>query len=104
MAPLVRCHQMVSEAPETIERTRSDYARHVQEMLAASGPFRFNVTEFLTDGDRVYLRWGKDGHHLGKLDGWPPTRSPLRDVGSAVYRVADGLIAEYWFQLDRLRS
>lgn len=102
MAPLVRCHQMASEATETIERTPSEYARHVQEMLTAFGPFRFTVTELLTDGDRVYLRWQQDGHHLSELEGWSPTGSPLRDVGSAVYRVADGRIAEYWIQLDRL--
>lgn len=102
MAPLVRCHQIVSEAPETIERTPSDYARHVRDMLATFGPFRYTVTEFLTDNDRVYLRWQQDGHHLSELEGWPATGSPLRDVGSAVYRVSDGRIAEYWIQLDRL--
>ena len=102
MAPLIRCHQVVSDAPETIERTPADYARHVQDMLAAFGPFRYTVTEFLSDGDRVYLRWQQDGHHMTDLNGRAATGTPLRDVGSAVYRVDDGRIEEYWVQLDRL--
>ena len=35
-------------------------------------------------------------------DGSPGSSRPVRDVGSAVYRVEDGPIAEYWIQLDRL--
>jgi predicted ester cyclase len=102
MAPLVRCHQVSSDAPQTIVRTPSEYAAHVQDMLAAFGRFRYTVTELLADGDRVYVRWQQDGHLRSDPNGPVPIGTPLRDVGSAVYRVADGRIQEYWIQLDRL--
>ncbi|MDG6109011.1 ester cyclase [Dactylosporangium aurantiacum] len=70
--------------------------------VAAFGRFRFTVTALLAEGDHVYVRWRQDGHHLGDVDGHPPTGAPLTEVGSAVYRVEDGRVAEYWVQLDRL--
>jgi predicted ester cyclase len=102
MGPLVDCHQMVSETPETVRRTPAQYAEHVREMLAAFGRFRYTVTEFLVDGDRVYVRWRQDGHHLLTDTGKQGTGQPVTDLGSAVYRVAQGKIVEYWIQLDRL--
>ena len=102
MAPLVRCHQMTSECSEVVLRTPDDYAEHVQEMLAAFGRFRYTVTDFLADEDRVYVRWRQDGHHVLAEDHELGTGRPLTDIGSAVYRVEDRRIAEYWIQLDRL--
>ena len=102
MASLVDCHQMTSESMVTVRRTPAAYAEHVQEMLTAFGRFRYTVTELLVDEDRVYVRWRQDGHHLRTHDGRSGTGAPLIDLGSAVYRVEDGRIAEYWIQLDRL--
>lgn len=102
MGRIVRCHQMTSEALQTIHRTPMDYAEHVQEMLETFGPFRFTVTEFLGDGDRVYVRWRQDGHHVRTEHGQPGAGLPLSDLGSAVYRVRRFRIVEYWIQLDRL--
>lgn len=92
MAPAVPGHQVVAEAPRTVVRTPEEYAAHVQDMLRDHGRFGFVVTELLADGDRVYVRWRQRGA------GTPA----VTEVGSAVYRVADGRIAEYWVQLDRL--
>jgi predicted ester cyclase len=102
MAPVVACHQLTSECNETVLRSPDDYAEHVQEMLATFGRFRYTVTDFLADEDRVYVRWRQDGHHLLGEDDELGTGQPLTDLGSAVYRVADQRIAEYWIQLDRL--
>ena len=93
MAPVVRCHQMNSEAPATIERTPADYAEHVREMLADLDRLEYVVTELLADADHVYVRWQQTGHR--------PSGRALVEVGSAVYRVHDQRIAEYWIQLDR---
>ncbi len=35
------------------------------------------------------------------MDGHPPTGAPVTAVTGAVYRVEDGLIVEYWIQIDR---
>jgi predicted ester cyclase len=101
MAPVVPCHQLTSEA-ETVLRSPDDYAAHVREMLAVFGRFAYTVTELLADDDRVYVRWRQDGHHLLTEAGQRGTGQPLREIGSAVYRVEDHRIAEYWIQLDRL--
>jgi predicted ester cyclase len=101
LAPSVECHQVVAEDEVTVTRTPQDYAEHVRDMLRAFGRFDFHVEEMLVDGDRVYARWRQSGHHLGYIDGHPPTGSPLVERGSAVYRVASGRIVEYWVQLDR---
>jgi predicted ester cyclase len=55
----------------------------------------------LAQGDRVYVRWRQTGAHRGPIDGFPPTGRPLVEVASAVYRVRDGKIVEYWIQIDR---
>lgn len=102
LAPKVLAHQVTSEGPSVIERTPANYEAHVREFLALFGPFRLEVTEFLAGSDRVYVRWRQEGRHVGSFDGETPTGRPLTDIGSAVYRVQDGKIVEYWIQADRL--
>jgi predicted ester cyclase len=102
MAPSVVAHQVVAEGRHDVVRTPEEYAAHVRDMVRAFGRFTFTVTELLAESDHVYVRWRQEGHHVGELDGRRPTGAPLVEVGSAVYRVADGRIAEYWVQLDRL--
>jgi predicted ester cyclase len=101
MADPVRCHQVVSERAETILRSPAEYAAHVRDMLTAYGDFTFRVTEFLTQDDKVYVRWEQAGHDRYRQDDRPGTGAPITEVGSAVYRVASGRIVEYWVQLDR---
>ena len=100
LAPRVRAHQITSEGSTSIERSTEEYAAHVREQLEIFGPFTFQVTEVLEQADRVFVRWIQRGHHLRNFDGTPGTGRPIRDVGSAVYRVERDLIAEYWIQLD----
>ncbi|MEE1736046.1 ester cyclase [Streptomyces sp. BE147] len=101
MAGRVQAHQIVSEAPVVVERTPQQYAEHVQEMLDAYGAFTLTVDELIADGDRVYARWTQTGRHVGAIDHFPPTGAQLTAMTSAVYRVEDGLIVEYWIQIDR---
>jgi predicted ester cyclase len=101
MAGLVRAHQVVSEDPVTVERTPRQYTEHVHEMLDAYGEFDLTVDELIAEGDRVYARWTQTGRHTGAVDGYAPTGLPVTAMTSAVYRVEDGLIAEYWIQIDR---
>ncbi len=101
MAPRVKAHQLASENEVTVERTPADYADHVREFLRDRGAFTLEITEFLADSDRVYVRWRQTGRDLETRDGRPATEKPLVEIASAVYRVADGRIAEYWIQIDR---
>ena len=102
LAASVIAHQVTAEAPQDVLRTPEDYARHVAEFRQAWGEFDFEVTELIAEGDRVYARWRPRGCHLGEVDGHAPTHRPVVELASAVYRVQDGRIVEYWIQVDRL--
>jgi len=95
MAARVSAHQIISERDETVVRTPAEYAAHARDLLTETGDASFEITERLSDADRVYVRWlltrpASQSHGAG-----------LREVGSAVYRVEFGRLAEYWIQLDR---
>jgi predicted ester cyclase len=101
MAGRVHAHQVVSEAPVVVERTPQQYAEHVREMLDAYGAFTLTIDELIAEGDRVYARWTQIGQHVGPVDHYPPSGAQLTEIAGAVYRVEDGLIVEYWIQIDR---
>ncbi|MCF7757906.1 ester cyclase [Paenibacillus xylanexedens] len=102
MAEQVLAHQVISEEEVTVTRTPSDYADHVREMIEAYGEFSLEILELLTQGDKVYVRWRQTGTHIGEVDGYSPTNLPVIEIASAVYRVENEQIAEYWIQIDRL--
>ncbi|KAB2443973.1 ester cyclase [Bacillus luti] len=102
MAEKVLAHQIVSEEEQTVCRTPEDYAEHVREMIEVYGNFSLEIQEFLVQGSKVYVRWKQVGMHVGEIDGYEPTGLPIIEIASAVYRVEDGKIAEYWIQIDRL--
>ncbi|WP_268247159.1 ester cyclase [Micromonospora fulviviridis] len=85
----------------TVERTPDGYAEHVQEMTATWGTFDLTIEEFLVDGARAYVRLAQVGRHLQPVDGIAPTGWTVRQINSVVYHVEDGLIMEYWMQIDR---
>lgn len=101
LAPQVTAHQLNAESPTEVLRTPADYAQHVFEFKQTYGDFDFAVTELIADGDRVYARWRQTGCHVGAIGDYPPTRRSVVELASAVYRVADGRIVEYWIQIDR---
>ncbi|EEL93356.1 hypothetical protein bcere0030_24970 [Bacillus cereus AH1273] len=49
----------------------------------------------------MYVRWKQVGTHLREIDGYQPTGLPIVQMASAVYRIEDGKISEYWIQIDR---
>jgi predicted ester cyclase len=77
------------------------YANHIREFLTLYGNYTFEITELLAEGNKVYARWKQTGTHLTTIDGYTATGQPLVEIASAVYRVENGKIAEYWIQIDR---
>ncbi|MFJ6207927.1 ester cyclase [Lysinibacillus sp. NPDC092081] len=102
MAEQVIAHQIVSEEEQTVLRTPKDYADHVREMIKAYGNFSLEIQELLADGNKVYVRWKQIGTHVGEIDGYKPTGLPVIQMASAVYRIENEKISEYWIQIDRL--
>ena len=102
MAETVLAHQFNAELPITIRRTPQEYMEHVRDFTNTFGNFKFTLLELIAEGDKVYARWVQHGLHLRSLDGFPATGKPLVEYTSAVYRIADGKIVEYWLQTDRM--
>jgi len=65
LAPVVVAHQIVSGVSEAIERTPENYRLHVEEFLEAYGNYELFIEEFITQGEKVYVRWRQEGRHLG---------------------------------------
>ncbi|MGG2106538.1 ester cyclase [Lysinibacillus pakistanensis] len=101
MADQVLAHQVTSEEELTVTRTPKDYADHVKEMVEAYGDFSLEIQEFMVQGNKVYVRWKQVGTHVGEVDGYQPTNLPVIEIASAVYRIEEEKIAEYWIQIDR---
>ncbi|SEN96970.1 SnoaL-like polyketide cyclase [Paenisporosarcina quisquiliarum] len=101
MSEQVLAHQIVSEEEQTVLRTPKDYAEHVREMIEAYGNYTLEIQELLVQGHKVYVRWKEVGKHVGVVDGYQPTGRSITQMTSAVYKIEDGKISEYWIQIDR---
>ncbi|MFJ7183344.1 ester cyclase [Lysinibacillus xylanilyticus] len=101
MADRVLAHQVISEEESTVLRTPTDYADHVKEMVEAYGDFSLEIQEFMVQGNKVYVRWKQVGTHVGEVDGFQPTSLTVIEIASAVYRIEEEKIVEYWIQIDR---
>ena len=101
LAHQVLAHQVISEEELTVKRTPKDYADHVKEMVEAYGNFSLEIQEFIVQDHKVYVRWKQVGTHVCEVDGYEPTKLPVIEIASAVYRIENGKIAEYWIQIDR---
>lgn len=101
MADKVLAHQVISEEEQTVYRSPKDYAEHVREMIGIYGNFSLEIQELLVQDSKVYVRWKQVGTHIGEIDGYEPTGLPIIQIASAVYRIENGKISEYWIQIDR---
>lgn len=101
LAPKVLAHQLNGEKETVLERSPANYAEHVREFKEIWGEFELQVTDLIAEDDKVYARWRQTGCHQGAFDQHPPSGRKVVEIASAVYRVADGKIAEYWIQVDR---
>lgn len=101
MADSVKAHQLNAEHLETVARTPENYSQHVNEFLQSYGHYQFEVTELIASNDKVYARWKQTGNQIGDVDEFKSTGLPVTEIGSAVYRVSNGKIVEYWIQIDR---
>jgi predicted ester cyclase len=89
MAASVVAHQVISEEHHDVVRTPAEYEEHVLDMKREYGDFEFEIEELICEGSKVYARWRQRGNGVTQ-------------VTSCVYLVEDGLITEYWIQIDRL--
>ena len=62
----------------------------------------FQIEDLLAEEDRVVGRWTFQGTHRGDFMGIAPSGKNVSVVGIAIYRIADGRIAEAWVAWDAL--
>jgi len=88
-------HEPVAGTPEDLKA--------VATMIRSAFPdWNSTVEEMLVDGDRVVERWTARGTHRGEFQGIPPTGNSVTVPGVVFYRIADGKIAEFRGQFDRM--
>jgi len=64
--------------------------------------YHVEITDIVGEGDMVAVRGQMRGTHQGEIFGIPGTGKLLRWHGIAMYRIANGRIAEHWFNADEL--
>ena len=73
---------------------------HIREAEAAFPEYRIDVEQVIFEGDTVALRGTFHGTHRGPFAGIPPTGKTVSAGLMLFYRLEEGMIAEYWMQLD----
>jgi steroid delta-isomerase-like uncharacterized protein len=88
-------HEPVAGTPEDLKA--------VATMIRSAFPdWHSSVEEMLVEGDRVAERWTGRGTHRGEFQGIRPTGKSVAVPGVVFYRIADGKIAEFRGQFDRM--
>jgi steroid delta-isomerase-like uncharacterized protein len=88
-------HEPVAGTPEDLKA--------VATMIRSAFPdWHSSVEEMLVEGDRVAERWTGRGTHRGEFQGIHPTGKSVAVPGVVFYRIADGKIAEFRGQFDRM--
>ena len=69
---------------------------------AAFPDWKVTVDDIIAEGDKVVARATGQGTHRGEYMGIPPTGKLVKVSWIAIYRVADGKLAEHWQNIDEL--
>jgi steroid delta-isomerase-like uncharacterized protein len=94
----------VDHDPANEEQTRgTDGVRAEAGMYKSAFPdMRFTIHEQIAEGDLVVTRWTNQGTHEGELQGMPATGKSVSVEGMTIHRIADGKIAEGWWNWDTM--
>jgi steroid delta-isomerase-like uncharacterized protein len=77
-------------------RGREGFKEYMRAVRAAFPDFHNLVEELIAEGDRAAARLTYTGTHRGKLLGIAPTGRRVSYAGVALFRIAEGRIAEGW--------
>ena len=76
-----------------------------RRLIASRGPFpdlRFELEEFVEEGDRVAVGWTMHGTNTGSIGGGAPSGRPITAHGLTIYYFANGRITGHRQVVDRL--
>jgi predicted ester cyclase len=78
------------------------YKRFIDGILKGFPDAHATIDDVYAAGDKVTLRVGMTGTHLGAYRGIPPTRRPFAISQIVILRMEDGKIRESWQEIDAL--
>jgi steroid delta-isomerase-like uncharacterized protein len=87
---------------EPVAGTPQDLKSVATVIRSAFPDWHSTPEEMLVEGDRVVERWTGRGTHRGEFQGILPTGKSVAVPGVVFYRIADGKIAEFRGQFDRM--
>jgi len=76
---------------------------YVGAVRTAFPDIHFNVTDLISEGDRVASRWSLVGSQTGEFKGKAPTNKKVSVPGITIMRFAGGMIEEMWIAFDPAR-
>jgi steroid delta-isomerase-like uncharacterized protein len=77
-------------------RGREGFKDYMRTVRGAFPDFHNRVEEMIAEGDRVVARLTYTGAHQGELFGIAATGRRVSYAGVAIFRIAEGYIAEGW--------
>ena len=81
---------------------RDAFREFVAGLLQALPDFRFDVDDWIVEGDRVVARCSATGTHHGEFLGFAPTGNRVTWTAIHIWRIVDGRLAERWSEADVL--
>jgi steroid delta-isomerase-like uncharacterized protein len=91
-APDFVCHFIVGpewKGPDGVKN-------NVQQHRTSFPDWNEQIEDIIAEGDRVVIRFTSRGTHKGEFEGIPPTGNQVTIAEVAIFRIADGKIAEQW--------
>jgi steroid delta-isomerase-like uncharacterized protein len=85
-----------------VDTRGADGMRREFEGYRSAFDFQFTVEDQLAEGDQVATRWRFRGTHAGEFLGIAPTGNQVALTGITIFRFADGMIQEAWWNWDTL--
>ncbi|WP_306055478.1 ester cyclase [Natronococcus wangiae] len=77
-----------------------EFKRFIRDYRNAFPDLRYDVEEYIVEGDKAAF-WGRvTGTHEGTFMGLEPTGNEIDIMGIGVVRVEDGKVAERWANFD----
>lgn len=77
-------------------------AGYVAEVRSAYPDFKLEVTDTVSEGDRLVVHWTVTGTHRGTFRGIAPTGKRIKISGVTLTRIENGKLAEDRVYFDRL--
>jgi steroid delta-isomerase-like uncharacterized protein len=91
-APDFVCHFIVGpewKGPDGVKN-------NVQQHRTSFPDWNEQIEDIIAEGEKVVIRFTSRGTHEGEFEGIPPTGNQVTIAEVAIYRIADGKIAEQW--------